>query len=245
MTDATARARAGLDEVRSRIADAATRGGRDPADIRLVAVSKGIAAERIPFDAVDALGENRVQELLAKQEGAPGGVEWHFIGALQRNKAGRIVGRVALIHSIDSLRLAETVARAAAEAGLVQGVLLQVNTTGEPTKRGVAPGDAPAAAEAIAGLDGIRLQGLMTMAAPGHAEDARPAFSTLRNLRERITAVVPTASALSMGMTGDLDVAVEEGATIVRVGTAIFGPRDPTTAGGSGAPDETRDRRVT
>ena len=219
--------------VRGRIAAAAERTGRAPEAITLVAVSKTVAPERIPDPAEDdawVLGENRVQEFVSKRnalaERIPP-IRWHFIGPLQRNKVRGVVGAVELIHGVDSPRLADAIGRRARDLGIVQDVLLEVNTSGEPTKHGVAPEDAPAAAARIAGIDGVALRGFMTMAAPGDPEGARANFRALRIVRDSTQPLVAEATQLSMGMSGDFEVAVEEGATIVRVGTAIFGPRPP------------------
>ena len=222
-----AEVRAKLAAVRGRIAEAAARAGRDPAGITIVAVSKGVPAERLVGLPVPA-GENRVQELVAKQAAlATSEIEWHFIGSLQRNKVGEVVGRVALIHSVDRMTLARAIAARASEAGIVQDVLVQVNTSGEQTKHGFAPDDAPDAVPAVAGLAGLRVRGLMTMAPEGDPAAAAACFDLARLIRDRVVGGVPEARALSMGMSGDLESAVERGATIVRVGRAIFGPRAP------------------
>lgn len=223
--------------VRDRIAVAAASAGRDPAEVALVAVAKGVTPARVAeamANGAHEIGENRVQELLEKQEalGYGGGgpadaARWHLVGALQTNKARRVVGRVALIHSIDSERLARAVGARAEAAAHRQDVLLEVNASGEATKRGVAPGDVEAAAARLASVPGVRLRGLMTIAAPGSPGAARAAFRALRELRDRLVRRLPDARELSMGMSDDLEPAVEEGATIVRVGTAIFGPPDP------------------
>ncbi len=219
--------------VRERIAAAAARTGRDPASVALVAVSKTVAPERIPdAPAGDPwiLGENRVQEFVAKRDAMADRtppVRWHFVGALQRNKASHVVGVVELIHGVDSVRLGEAIGRRARALGVVQDVLLEVNTSGEPTKHGVAPADAASTAAALAAVDGVALRGFMTMAPPDDPAAARACFAGLRAIRDEVRGRTPGAVELSMGMTGDLEVAVEEGATIVRIGTAIFGPRPP------------------
>lgn len=217
--------------VRARIADAARRAGRAPDEVTLVAVAKGQPAASIA-EAVAAgardIGENRAQELVAKRGAlSDAGIRWHMVGTLQRNKIARVVGAVALIHSVDSAALAEAIGARARSAGVVQEVLLEVNTSGEASKHGVAPSDALAAAAAVAATDGVALRGFMTIAAPGDPAVARRAFAALRELRDRAVLAVPEASELSMGMTDDLEEAIEEGATIVRVGTAIFGHRHP------------------
>lgn len=219
----------GLAEVRLRIEAACRRAARSPQEVTLVAVTKTVPAEivaRAIALGIEDIGENRVQEMLAKQEALAGiDVRWHFIGTLQRNKAGGVAGRAVLVHSVDSLRLAQTLAARAAEAEVQQDVLLEVNVSQESTKHGVSSIDAPRLAGQIARLDSLRLRGLMTMAPAEDPNMARAAFAGLRELRERIRGEVAGADELSMGMSGDFEIAVEEGATIVRVGSAIFGER--------------------
>lgn len=224
---------AALARVRARIRAAAERACRDPEQITLVAVTKTVDPARIA-EAIDAgvrdLGENRVQELLAKQRALPdAAVRWHMIGTLQRNKVRNVAGHVALIHSVDTEALGAAVGARARAAGAVQDVLVEVNTSGEPTKRGVAPSEAAGLAASLAGVEGIRVRGFMTMAAPGDAGEARASFRALREVRDAVVANLPDARELSMGMSDDLEEAVEEGATIVRVGTAIFGGRGTAT----------------
>ncbi|HEX9776275.1 MAG TPA: YggS family pyridoxal phosphate-dependent enzyme [Actinomycetota bacterium] len=215
-----------LRTVRERIAAAAARAGRDPGDVTLVAVTKGFGWDRVA-GAIEAcgltdLGENRAQELRAKLAVAPPGIRWHFVGSLQRNKAAMVAGRVAMVHSVDSLALAEAIGARARDG---QDVLVEVNTSGEPAKHGVPVEDVGDALQAISVVEGVRVRGLMTMAAPGGGEQARACFATLRGLRDRFAGVHPGLTQLSMGMTEDFEEAVEQGATIVRIGTAIFGPR--------------------
>jgi hypothetical protein len=223
-----------LAAVRERIAAAARRAGRDPGEVLLVGASKEVPAEAIAAAAALGLtdvGENRVQEMLAKQEAlatdpASGRLRWHFIGALQRNKAKAVAGRVALVHGVDSPGLARALAARARATGITQDVLLEVNTSGEPAKHGVPLERVEAAALEVAALAGLRLRGLMTVGPlVGDPEDARPSFVALRAARDRAARIVPGLAELSMGMSADVEIAVEEGATIVRVGTAIFGPR--------------------
>jgi pyridoxal phosphate enzyme (YggS family) len=219
-----------LDAVRLRIAAAAARVGRDAAAVRIVAVTKGhslaVAREAAGAGLLD-LGENRVQEAVAKMDawsGAP--VRWHLIGHLQRNKVKHAVGRFVLIHSLDSARLADAVEAEAAARGLVQDVLVEVNVAGEAQKTGCPPADVPALAAHASRLPHLRLRGLMTMAP--FTDDAavqRAAFAGLRQLRSRLTADGYRLDELSMGMTNDFEAAVEEGATLVRLGTALFGER--------------------
>jgi pyridoxal phosphate enzyme (YggS family) len=175
--------------------------------------------------AVD-LGENRAQELRQKHAVLKDGVRWHFIGHLQTNKVRSVVGAATLIHSVDRFGLAEAISRRARSQGWVQRVLVEVNVSGESSKGGVEPARAGALAEEISALDGLEVGGFMTMAPYSESPEAsRPYFSDLRDLAERLRHQLPSAEHLSMGMSGDFEVAVEEGATIVRVGTAVFGPR--------------------
>jgi pyridoxal phosphate enzyme (YggS family) len=218
-----------LEAVRARIRRAAESSGRDAGSITLVGVTKGIDVERAREGialGISDLGENRVQELLEKQAAIDADVRWHMIGTLQRNKVHHVVGRVSLIHSVDSRRLAEAIGARAAIEGLTQDVLIQVNASHESSKHGVGPDEALEVARATAGIDGVRVRGFMTIAALGDEQRARDAFRALRDLRDKAISEVPDAVELSMGMSDDFDVAIEEGATIVRVGTAIFGPRD-------------------
>ena len=212
---------------------AAVRRGRSPDAIRLVAVSKTVSVERLR-EALDAgirhVGENRLQEALPKIETLRrDGVVWHFIGALQRRKVRSVVGRFETIHSVDSLALAEEIDRRAREAGLRQRVLLEVNIGGETSKGGFDPEALVAGLSSLNGLAHLNIRGLMAIPPPGPtAEDARPHFRQLRELAQILTAQQCeniTMQELSMGMSHDDPVAVEEGATYVRVGTAIFGAR--------------------
>ena len=221
------------DEVLEALADAARRAGRSPGDVTLVAVSKLHPASDIRDLAgagqVD-FGENYVQEASDKQaELADLPVRWHFIGGLQSNKARFVAGNFSLVHSVDSSKLARALNKKAASLGVVQDILLQVNIAGEEQKSGVAEGCLPQLAEEVMAADGLRLAGLMTM--PPFFDDperARPVFARLRELRDWLERRLGTALPhLSMGMTGDFVPAVEEGATLVRIGTRIFGSRPP------------------
>jgi len=221
--------------VQDNIKAAAASAGRDPDAVRLVTVSKTVSAE-VVAEAVMAgaliLGENRVQEALDKQSalsGMPGStaVEWHLIGTLQKNKARHAVGAFSLIHSVDGMELAVEIDRRAAKFGLVQDALIEVNIAGEATKHGVEPGEVPGLVKEVAGLKNIRLTGLMCIPPfTDNPEDSRPHFRALVGLLSEINRAGFDMRELSMGMTQDYEVAVEEGATLVRVGTAIFGPRD-------------------
>jgi pyridoxal phosphate enzyme (YggS family) len=216
-----------LRAVRERIAGAARRAGRDPAGVRLCLVTKGrdLAAIREAVAAGAAiLGENRVQEAGPKIEAAAdleGAISWHLIGHLQRNKARRAVGLFAVIQSVDSVELARKLADLGRERGRPVRVLAEVRAEGEVTKTGLPAADAEAAIARMQELEGLVLAGLMTMAPmTGDQARVRASFAALRALRDRCAA--PSLD-LSMGMSADFEIAVEEGATIVRVGSAIFG----------------------
>ena len=216
--------------VRSRIAAAAARAGRPAESVRILAVTKGHPLGRAREAAAAGLldlGENRVQEALAKQDAWPDApVRWHLIGHLQRNKVRLAVGRFALIHSLDSIRLADALEAAAAAAGSVQDVLVEVNVAREPQKGGAAPEEAPALVGRTAALPHLRLLGLMAMAPYGAsvAEQHR-VFGGLRALRDSLATSALELAVLSMGMSDDFEAAVEEGATMVRLGTVLFGER--------------------
>ena len=222
-----------LGRIKKRIVDAAAYCGRNPESIRLVAVSKTVGPDRIAaaIDAgVDLLGENYIQEARDKFQALyKHHVKWHFIGHLQSNKAKYAVRMFDLIHSVDSLKLAKALDNAARKNGKVQEVLIQVNISREATKSGIAEAEAAELARKISQLANIRLKGLMTMPPFFDAPElARPYFQQLARLRERIASHhIPGVAMdeLSMGMTGDFEVAIEEGATLVRIGTAIFGAR--------------------
>ncbi len=225
-----------LADVRVRIAAACARAGRAPADVTLVAVSKTHPAEavRAAFGCgVQAFGENYVQEFRQKHSAlADLRPAWHFIGHLQRNKVRQVVGAVALIHGVGERELLAEIARRSLLAGLVSSVLLQVNLSREPTKSGCAPEALDDLAAEAAGMQGIRLCGLMTMPAPApDPEAARPVFAALRELREGLVrrglCDGRSFRELSMGMSDDFEVAIAEGATLVRIGTLIFGARPP------------------
>lgn len=223
-----------LDAVRARVERAARRAGRDPGAVVLVAASKAVPVERLLEAAACGcriFGENRVQEALAKMEALRGcsGIEWHLIGPIQTNKAKNVVGRFTLLHAVDRLEVAERLDRAARERGIVQRVLLEVNVAGEQTKHGFGPDDLVGAAGRMGAFAGLAIMGLMTIPPPAAvSEDARPHFRRLRELAAQVEARgIPGVSMkeLSMGMSGDFEVAIEEGATLVRIGTALFGER--------------------
>lgn len=223
-----------LEAVRARIVEAARRAGRDPAEVTLVAVSKTmpVATVREAIEAgVKVLGENRVQEARDKITalGGAGLARWHLIGHLQTNKAKLAVQLFDLIHSVDSIRLAQELEKHAGAAGKPLACLIEVNQAGEETKSGLAEGEVGKLVEAMRAMTHVQAIGLMAippfLADP---EAGRPHFRHLRELRDRLVAegVAPAGFAhLSMGMTHDFPVAIEEGATFVRIGTAIFGPR--------------------
>jgi PLP dependent protein len=200
-----------------------------PDGIWIVAVSKTFgldAIEEALAAGVTDLGENRAQELKEKRAAVGDRARWHFIGHLQTNKVRAVVGLAELIHSVDRFGVAEAIGRRAMAMDVTQRVLVEVNVAGESTKQGVEPARAVQLCEEISALEGLELSGLMTMPPlPAAAEDSRPHYATLRELGERVRTRVPSAGALSMGTTRDLEVAVEEGATHLRVGEAIFGPR--------------------
>jgi pyridoxal phosphate enzyme (YggS family) len=228
--------------VRHRIDEACHRSGRDPGEVTLIGVTKRIPLARI-VAACQAglwdLGENRIQDALPRQaeltasllaEGLPADkVRWHFIGHLQRNKAGKAVGAFHLIHAVDSLRLVDRLAAVAAEVGVQQRVLVEVNLTAESQKHGVQPEQAVELVAYLAERENLEPYGLMTMARFGDSEpELRKTFAGLRHLNDKVrqTTGLPLPH-LSMGMSDDFEAAIAEGATIVRIGTAIFGRREP------------------
>lgn len=241
-TDLASDIRARADAVRARIAAACARVGRDPAAVRLIAVTKTFPVEvvRAGIEAgLTDFGENRVQELEEKAGAIPGEIgggpiRWHLIGSLQRNKAKRTVELADAFHALDSDRLAKELDKRARREGRVLPCFVQVNVSDEDTKSGFAPEDVDAFLDRLAGFQHLRVVGLMTLAAPVETDDeletvVRPQFRRLRALAETYDASANphvSLSRLSMGMSGDYEVAVEEGATDVRVGSALFGPRD-------------------
>lgn len=224
--------RQNLEALEARIAAACSRAGRSRSEVTLVAVSKTKPPELVS-EAVEAgitdVGENRVQEAAAKKPLVPLPCRWHLVGSLQTNKAKKAVELFDVIQSVDSTRLAEELQRRCEQVQKTMPVLIEVNTSAEPTKHGVSPAGLPALIEAVLKLPHLDLQGLMTIG-PGLAvedpEASRSCFRLLRTLaaecRQRFSMPLPH---LSMGMTSDFEVGIEEGATIVRVGTAIFGAR--------------------
>jgi pyridoxal phosphate enzyme (YggS family) len=222
-----------LEQVRERIRQACESCGRETESVRLVAVSKTIAAD-VVREAIEAgvtiLGENYVQEARDKFKTlVQYPVSWHFIGHLQSNKAKYAVRLFDLIHSVDSLKLARELDKQAAKVDKIQQILVQVNISGEDTKSGIPPDEVPLLIAEIGRLQKIAVKGLMTMPPYFYQpEKVQPFFADLRKLRDQITEQsLPNVSLdeLSMGMTGDFEVAIKEGATLVRIGTAIFGER--------------------
>jgi len=215
-----------------RIEAAAGRAGVPADGIRMVAVTKVTPVDRI-LEALDAgitcIGENRVQEADSKFPEIGRRAEWHLVGHLQSNKAAKAAELFDVVHSVDSLRIAEVLSRRAVEAGRTLEALVQVNTSGEASKFGVEPKEAVSLVERAAPLPGLRLHGLMTIGPfRPDPEAARPSFHALRKLSEKIASLKIEGvdmKWLSMGMSGDFEVAIEEGANLIRVGTAIFGPR--------------------
>jgi hypothetical protein len=223
----------GINSVRERIRKAAARANRSPSDIQIVAVSKTISADRVQAaieTGVAILGENYIQEAREKiitLSHLP--ASWHFIGHLQSNKAKYAVPLFDLIHSVDSLKLAEEIHRQAKRIEKIQEILIQVNVAEEKSKFGISFEDAPSLIQCISPLSHVRIKGLMTMPPFfNEPEKARPYFKSLRELAQIITHMnIPNVemNVLSMGMSGDFEAAIAEGATLVRIGTAIFGAR--------------------
>ena len=221
-----------LAEVEKHVCEACERAGRSRDEVTLIAVSKtkpvSMIEELLPGGTRD-FGENKVQELMEKYEVLPKEIRWHLIGHLQRNKVKYIVDKAYLIHSVDSLRLAETISEEGVKKGVTVPILIEVNVAGEESKFGVSPEETEELVRAIAKLPAIQVKGLMTIAPyVENPEDNRVYFSKLKQLsvdirNKNIDNV--SVDVLSMGMTGDYQVAIEEGATMVRVGTGIFGER--------------------
>ena len=222
-----------LNSIKKRITDAAVSCGRDPADIRLIAVSKKIPEKKI-IEAIEAgadiLGENFIQEAREKTDHLSScNVSWHFIGHLQSNKAKYAVRMFDFIHTVDSMKLALEINKRAEKINKIQNILIQVNISGELSKSGVEPEKIMNLLKEISRLKNLSVKGLMAMPPYfSNPEKARPFFASLRKLREAIKKEdIPDIfmEELSMGMTGDFEAAIEEGATLVRIGTAIFGKR--------------------
>ena len=222
-----------LAEVEENIQKACERSGRDRSEVTLIAVSKTKPVEmlqEIYDEGIRVFGENKVQELVDKYEVLPSDIRWQMIGHLQRNKVKYIVDKVELIHSVDSLRLAETIDKEAEKKGVVANILIEINVAKEDTKFGLMPEDVDHFIDEISKLKHVQVKGLMTIAPfVSDPEENRPIFAGLRKLsvdigKKNVDNI--TMSVLSMGMTNDYQVAIEEGATMVRVGTGIFGARN-------------------
>ena len=217
-----------LTKVQNKIASAAERVGRDPSEITLIAVTKTHGAEEIN-EAIAAgvtdIGENKVQEILSKYDDITPGVRWHLIGHLQTNKVKSVVDKVCMIHSVDSLHLAQEIDKRCRDIGKVMDVLIQVNAAGEEQKSGVPPEEVFSLYEEISKLGNLRVRGLMQIAPQtDNPESVRKYFKQVKEIFDSI----PGLDVLSMGMSGDYKVAIEEGANLIRIGTAIFGKRDYT-----------------
>lgn len=222
-----------LKSVEKRIEEACKRAGRDRSEVTLIAVSKTKPVsdvEEAMKDGIVDFGENKVQEIVDKYEAIEKKLNWHMIGHLQRNKVKYIVDKVCLIHSVDSIRLAEQIDHEAAKKNLVCPILIEVNVAGEESKFGVSTEEALPLIQEISKLNHVKVEGLMTIAPfVDNPEENRVHFKTLKNLQVDIKSKnIDNVSMdiLSMGMTGDFEVAIEEGATMVRVGTGIFGKRN-------------------
>ncbi len=228
MTDVRER----LLRVRDRIESAARRSGRSSDEITLVAVSKTFPVEAIVRAAeagVTDFGENKAQEFAEKVDALTGAetVRWHFVGHLQRNKAKLVVGRAILFHGLDSARLARAIQLAARRSGTCMDCLIQINVSDEESKFGIYPADLPRLADELSDINELKIRGLMTLASPNSDPNVvRSEFRLMSRLRDSLPGCGLTdARILSMGMSGDFEIAIEEGATHVRIGSAIFGPR--------------------
>ncbi|MCC7202711.1 MAG: YggS family pyridoxal phosphate-dependent enzyme [Nitrospirae bacterium] len=221
-----------LHNVIERMAHAAGRAGRNPEDVVLIAASKGVGIDRLREGlsaGIRVLGESKVQEAMPKIQAIGKGAEWHFIGHLQGNKVKYVVGEFTLIHSADSIELSEAINSRAEKTGVIQKILIEVNVSGEKGKFGIMPEKVSAVTKAISAFHNVSLRGFMTIPPySDNPEDARPYFRMLREIRDNVRnsgTCYGDCRELSMGMSGDFEVAIEEGATMVRIGTAIFGAR--------------------
>jgi pyridoxal phosphate enzyme (YggS family) len=219
-----------LEAVRARIDDAVRRADRDPDEVRLIAVTKGVAAARVDeaiAAGVEDVGENRIQEAAEKQREVHNAARWHLIGHLQTNKAGRAAALFDFVHSVDSKRIADALSAHRPAGRDPIGVLVEVELTGLPARSGVAESDVEALVEELVNVPSIHVMGLMTIAPfSQNPDDARATFTRLRHVRDHMEHVTGWAlPELSMGMSNDFEIAIEEGATMVRIGRAIFGDR--------------------
>ncbi len=217
--------------VTERIHEVCKRSGRDSKEIRFILVTKEVDLNKIKsaYDlGVRDFGENRVQHLIAKQGELPKDIKWHFIGSLQTNKVKSLIGQVTLIHSCDRVELAKEIEKQAAKQGQTVDILVQVNTSGEATKHGFDPGNIKQAVLEIAAFSHLKLRGLMTVGPNTQdQEKIRRSFRALRNLRDQLQKEFQHCDwrYLSMGMSSDFEIAIEEGANLLRIGSAVFGPR--------------------
>lgn len=224
--------RENLERVRERVARAAERAGRGESDVTIVAVTKTHGPE-VVTEAIEAgildIGENKVQEFLAKAPAVTLPCRWHLVGHLQSNKVNKVIGRFALVQSVDSLKLAEIIGRAGERDGVATDILLEVNTSGEESKFGLAPEAALETCAAISRVPNVRVRGLMTVGPlVDDAAMTAAAFARLRRLKEEIEAARigdVSMESLSMGMTDDFELAIEEGSTMIRLGRVLFGER--------------------
>ncbi|MBI1978316.1 MAG: YggS family pyridoxal phosphate-dependent enzyme [Candidatus Omnitrophica bacterium] len=221
-----------LRDVKERIGRACQRVGRNPEEVLLILVTKGVEPKRIreAYEfGMRHFGENRVQEFIEKKQHLPSDIRWHFIGSLQANKVKFLIGQVVLIHSCDRLDLAQEIQKQAQKHNRAVEVLLQVNTSQEQTKHGFSPDKVEEGVSEISAFDRIRIRGLMTIG-PNTAEESqiRGSFRALRLLRDDLKFKFPDVDwrYLSMGMSSDFEIAIEEGANLLRIGTAVFGPRN-------------------
>ena len=219
-----------LKEVQGRIRNSCERVGRNPAEITLIAATKNVPPDRIKEAVkcgIKIIGENRVQEALSKYESIKESVRWHMIGHLQTNKVKKAIELFEMIQSVDSMRLAEEIQKRASNAGKVMDILVEVNTSQEETKYGLNVEETVKFLKRIHNFDNIRVKGLMTIGFfTQDPEKVRPCFKTLRNLKRDAEEAGIELEYLSMGMSSDFEVAIEEGSNIVRIGTLIFGKRD-------------------
>ena len=220
-----------LEVINNKIENASEKSGRSASDITILAVSKQVESGRIK-QAYEhghrSYGENYVQEFVSKYEELShlDDIDWHFIGHLQKNKVKYIIDKVCMIHSVDKISLAEEINKRAGKLGILMPILIEVNLGGEESKSGINPDELSSFLEQLSGFEHIKISGLMAL--PPYCEDpedSRKFFKTLRELRDEYKSSYNSLDELSMGMSHDYDVAVEEGATIVRIGTAIFGER--------------------
>ena len=221
-----------IKRARANVERACARVGRAAEDVTIIAVTKTHGADVVNA-VIDAgirdIGENRIQEFLTKEPGVEHSCRWHLIGTLQSNKATKAIGKFEIFHAVDRMKIAETLSRLGTESDLTTRVLLEVNTSGEASKHGFAPEETPEAAARIGELPGLKLDGLMTLGPLTENQTAiRRSFQSLFRLREKIeTSLGRPLDHLSMGMSNDFEIAVEEGATLIRLGRVLLGERQP------------------